>query len=188
QNVVVVYVFQTGLPGDIQPQTMEQHDVLILHGGRVRTDAEGLDNAVGLNDLQQELLFGFWYALPRAPQCEGLLGGGHFAGEPGDDGGRIEIVWGLGDRRPGVPCRDYQERDFFAETLSDRDSPGEQSLLVITEDLLGRKAVSRAPELADARGHDDHVLFVRSGALQHPLEVVQGVVVTDRDEHIPSTN
>ena len=64
QNIVVVYVFQTRLAGDIEPQAMEQDDVFVLHGGCVRTDAEGVDDAVGLNDLQDKLAFGFRYGLP----------------------------------------------------------------------------------------------------------------------------
>src|SRR5208282_719371 len=59
QNVVVVDVFQTRFPGDIEPQAMQQYHVLVLHGGRVRADAEGVNDAVGLNNLQYELPFGF---------------------------------------------------------------------------------------------------------------------------------
>src|ERR1019366_3188486 len=112
QNVVVVYVFQTRFPGDIQPQAMKQDDVLILHGRRVRADAESADDAVGLNDLKYKLPFGFRYGFPGAAEGECLLGGSHFAWEAGDDAGGLEVVGGLGDGRPGVASWHHQERDL----------------------------------------------------------------------------
>src|SRR5208282_1219852 len=184
QDVVVVYVFQTGFAGDIQPQAMKQLDVLVLHGGRVRSDTEGVDDAVGLHDLQQELPFRFRYGFPGAAQGEGLLGGSHFAGEAADHGGRLEVVGGLSDGRPRVTSWDHEERDPLADTFGHGDGACEQGLLVIAEDLLGGKTVSGGAELADAGGHYNHVLFVRVGALQRPAEVVQRVVVADRDEHV----
>src|SRR4029077_19911107 len=104
---------------------MKQGDVLVLHGGRVWPDAEGVDDASGLNDLQYKLLFGFRYGFPGATEGECLLGSSHFAGEAGGDSGRLEIVGGLGDGRPGVTSRDHQERDPLAYTLGDRDSARE---------------------------------------------------------------
>src|SRR4030081_2235981 len=85
QNVMVVYVFQTRFPVDIQPQAMKQGDVLVLHGGRVWTDAEGVDDAFGLNDLQHKLLFWFRYGFPCAAEGERLLGGSHLAGDTSGD-------------------------------------------------------------------------------------------------------
>src|SRR5450631_749191 len=184
QNVMVVYVFQTWFPGEIQPQTMQQDDVLVLHGGRVRADAEGVDDAVGLNDLQYKLPFGFRYGFPCAAQSEGLLGSRHLTGEAGDDAGGLEVMRGLRDGRPGIARRDHEERDLLADTFGDGDGAGEQSLLVIAEHLLGGKAVRGGPELADAGGHDHHVLFVGVGMFQHPAEMGQGVVVAYRNEHV----
>src|SRR3979411_837636 len=100
QNVMVVYVFQTRFPGYIQPQAMKQGDVLVLHGGRVWTDAEGVDDTFGLNDLQHKLLLWFRYGFPGAAEGERLLRASHFAGDAGDDSGGLEVVGGLGDGRP----------------------------------------------------------------------------------------
>src|SRR5260370_5616768 len=100
---------------------MKQGDVLILHGGRVWTDAEGVDDAFGLDDLEYKLLFGFGYGFPCAAEGERLLGGRHFAGEAGGDGGGLEVVGGLGDGRPGVASRDHEERAPLADTFGDGD-------------------------------------------------------------------
>src|SRR5712692_346993 len=51
QNVVVVHVLHTRFPGHVEAQAMKLDDVLVLHGGRVWADAEGVDGAIGLNDL-----------------------------------------------------------------------------------------------------------------------------------------
>ena len=87
---------------------MKQGDVLILHGGRVWTDAEGVDDAFGLDDLEYKLLFGFGYGFPGAAEGERLFGSAHFAGDAGGDGGRLKVVGGLGDSRPGVTSWDHQ--------------------------------------------------------------------------------
>src|SRR6202795_59044 len=163
---------------------MKQGDVLVLHGGRVRTDAEGVDDAFGLNDLQHKLLLGFRYGFPSAAEGERLLGGSHFAGEAGGYGGGLEVVGGLGDGRPGIASRDYQERDPLADTFGDGDGAREQGLLVIAEDLLAGKTVGGGSELADAGGHDDDVLFARVGMLQHPAQVIQSVVVAYGHQHV----
>src|SRR2546429_3530504 len=131
---------------------MKQGDVLVLHGGRVRTDAEGVDDACGLNDLQYKLLFGFGYGFPCAAEGERLLGGGHFAGDAGGDSGRLKVVGGLGDGRPGVASRDHEERDLLADTFGDGDGAREQGLLVIAEDLLAGKTVSGGSDMAAAGG------------------------------------
>src|SRR6266849_2654068 len=145
---------------------MKQGDVLVLHGGRVGTDAEGVDDAFGLNDLEYKLLFGLGYGFPRAAEGECLLGGAHFAGDAGGDSGRLEVVGGLGNGRPGVASWDHQERDPLADTFGDGDSAREQGLLVVAENLLTGKTVSGGSELAYSGGHDDHVLFARVGMLQ----------------------
>src|SRR5258707_8866236 len=128
---------------------MKQGDVLVLHGGRVRTDAEGIDYACGLNNLQYKLLFGFGYGFPCAAEGERLLGGGHFTGDAGGDGGRLQVVGRLRDGRPGVASRDHEERDLLADTFGDGDRAREQGVLVIAENLRAGKAVRGGPELAD---------------------------------------
>src|SRR6202163_184691 len=138
---------------------MKQGDVLVLHGGRVRTDAEGVDDSFGLNDLQYKLFFGFRYGFPGAAEGERLLRASHFAGDAGDDSGGLQVVGGLGDGRPGGASRNYQERDPLANTFGDGDGAREERLLVIAEDLLAGKTVGGGSELADAGGHDDDVLF-----------------------------
>src|ERR1700674_3724680 len=163
---------------------MKQGDVLVLHGGGVWTDAEGVDDAFGLNDLQYKLLFGFRYGFPSAAEGERLLGGSHFAGEAGGDRGGLEVVSGLGDGRPWITSRDYQERDPLSDTLCDGAGSREQILLVIAEDLLAGKTVGGGSELADAGGHDDDVLFARVGMLQHPAQVIQSVVVANGHQHV----
>src|SRR5437879_12135994 len=77
---------------------------------------------------------------------------------------------------------------MLAEALGDVYCPREQLLLVLAEDLLGGKIVSRGAELADASRHHDDVLLLRVDPLQRPLQVVERVVVTNRDEHISGAN
>src|SRR6266446_7989744 len=126
---------------------MKQCNVLVLHGGRVWADTEGVDYACGLNNLQYKLLFWFRYGFPCAAEGKRLLGGGHFTGDAGGDGGRLQVVGGLGDGRPGVASRDHEQRDLLADTFGDGDSAREQGLLVVTEDLLAGKTVRGGPEL-----------------------------------------
>src|SRR5260370_1695522 len=163
---------------------MKQGDVLVLHGGRVWTDAEGVDDAFGLNDLQYKLLLGFGYGFPCAAGCRGWVGGTHFEGDASGDGGRLQVVGGLGDGRPGVASRDHEERDPLADTFGDGDGAREQGLLVVAKNLLAGKTVSGGPELAYSGGHDDHVLLARVGMLQHPAQVIQSVVVADGHQHL----
>src|SRR5438445_12474034 len=77
---------------------------------------------------------------------------------------------------------------MLAEALGDVYCPREQLLLVLAEDLLGGKIVSRGAELADASRHHDDVLLLRVDPLQRPLQVVERVVVANRDEHISGAN
>src|SRR5260370_40208579 len=105
---------------------MKQGDVLILHGGRVWTDAEGVDDAFGIDDLEYKLLVGFRYGFPGAAEGERLFGRAHFAGDGGGDGGRLKVVGGWGDGRPGVTSRDHQQGDPLADTFGDRDGARKQ--------------------------------------------------------------
>src|SRR2546428_12169555 len=77
---------------------------------------------------------------------------------------------------------------MLAEALGDVYCPREQLLLVLAEDLLGGKIVSRGAELADASRHHDDALLLRVDPLQRPLQVVERVVVTNRVEHISGAN
>jgi len=146
QNVVMVYVFQTRFPGDIQPQAVKQDDILILHVGVWGTDAEGVDDAVGLNDLQQELLFGFRYGFPSAAQVKAARRSS-FCWRAGDGRRRTRGCgrsgrWPTRVAKPAPPGA-----KSFAHTFGDRDGAREQGLLVVAEDLFGGKAVSGASEL-----------------------------------------
>jgi hypothetical protein len=84
---------------------------------------------------------------------------------------RLWAVWAMADQ--GVASRHDEQGNLLAEAFGYRDGAGEQGLLVIAEHLLGGKAVGGGSELADAGGHDDYVLLVSVGAIEHPLEVVQ---------------
>src|ERR1700730_9136699 len=110
---------------------MKQGDVLILHGGRVWTDAEGVDDAFGLDDLEYKLLFGFGYGFPGAAEGERLFGSAHFAGDDGVDGGRLKVVVGWADGRPVVASGDNQQGDPLADTFGDRDGARKQGLLIV---------------------------------------------------------
>src|SRR2546426_7343028 len=77
---------------------------------------------------------------------------------------------------------------MLAEALGDVYRPREQLLLVLAEDLLGGKIVSRGAELADASRHHDDVLLLRVDPLQRPLQVLERVEVTNRDQHISGAN
>src|SRR5438094_10657145 len=77
---------------------------------------------------------------------------------------------------------------MLAEALGDVYCPREQLLLVLAEDLLGGKIVSRGAELSDASRHHDDVLLLRVDPLQRPIQVVERVVVTKRDRHSSGAN
>src|SRR5438034_10147708 len=77
---------------------------------------------------------------------------------------------------------------MLAEALGDVYCPREVPMLIRAEYLLGRKIVSRGAELADASRHHDDVLLLRVDPLQRPLQVVERVVVTNRDQHISGAN
>src|SRR5205807_4970682 len=77
---------------------------------------------------------------------------------------------------------------MFAKALGDVHRPREQLLLVLAEDLLGGKIVSSGAELAYPGRHHDDVLLLRVDPLQRPLQVVERVVVTNRDQHISGAN
>src|SRR5580658_8191369 len=167
---------------------MKQNDVFILHGGGVGTDAESVDVAIGLDDLEYELLFGFRDGFPSGAELESLLGGGHFAGESGDDGGGFEVVGGLSDGGPGIAGGDDEKGNAFAETFGDGNGAGEEGLLVIAENLLRGKAVGGGTELADAGGHDDDILLAGVAVIEHPAQVIQSVVIADGYEKVAGTN
>src|SRR5262249_18615707 len=98
-----------GFTGDVQPKTMYQMNVFGLHGRRVRTDVEGIDLALRMNDLQDELPPGFLAGFPGAPDLKRLLLRRHLAGESSHDGRRFEIARGLDDCRPDISCWDHQQ-------------------------------------------------------------------------------
>ena len=164
---------------------MKQEDVLILHGGRVRADAEGVDDAVGLHDLQHELPFGFRDGFPGAAQRRMPAPAGVILLErPVTTAEDSRLLAVCSDGRPDVAGRHHQQRNLLAKTFGDGDGAREQGLLVVAENLLGGKIVGGGAEPADAGGHHDHVLFVGVGALQHPAQVGQRVVVADRNQHV----
>src|SRR5438876_542931 len=70
---------------------------------------------------------------------------------------------------------------MFAKALGDVHRPREQLLLVLAEDLLGGKIVSRGAELADASRHHDDVLLLRVDPLQRPLQVVERIDTKEQD-------
>ena len=110
QNVVVVHVLETRLPGDVQPQTMEQEDVLILHGGRVGTDAEGVDVAVW--DARPGAQTAVWVRVwlprrcPRSKACSAVV---ILLETPATTAEDSRLLRGLHDGRPGVASGHHQQ-------------------------------------------------------------------------------
>src|SRR5437660_12876301 len=77
---------------------------------------------------------------------------------------------------------------MFAKALGDVHRPREQLLLVLAENLLGGEIVGGGAELAYPGRHHDNVLLFGVDPLQRPLQVVERVVVANRDEHISGAN
>jgi len=61
-------------------------------------------------------------------------------------------------------------------------------LLVVAENLFGGEVVGSGAELAYAGRHHDDVLLFRVDALERPLQMIQGVVIADRNHHVAGTD
>ena len=72
---------QSLFTGDIEPQTVDEVNIFRLHGGRVRSDAVGVDRLVRMYHLKNKLLFGLGHRFPGFAQFESLLWPCHLAGK-----------------------------------------------------------------------------------------------------------
>src|SRR6476646_10305930 len=163
-------------------------DILGLPGGRVRADAVSFNRGIRPDKLEHKLTFGFGHGFPCLSQTEGLFFTGHFAGQAGDNGGRFQRVGGLHNGRPDVARRYHQQRDGFTVAFGDGNGLGEQSLLVVAEDLLHGQVIFSAAVSGKARFHDHNVLLMGVSDFQSPAQVVQRIGVADRDQHVAGTN
>src|SRR5882672_6454827 len=77
---------------------------------------------------------------------------------------------------------------MFSDTFGHRHCAGEQSLLVVAEDLLHREIVGGGSESADAGGHHDDILLTRVNSFERPAQVSQRVVVAHRHQYVTAAN
>ena len=81
-HIGVMKLLHPSLFCNIQPQTMHQVHVFALHRRRVRANAEGVDFAIRMHQLQYELAFGFGRRFPGLSEQECLFLRTHPAREP----------------------------------------------------------------------------------------------------------
>ena len=182
-DVGVVQIAEGRVAAHVQPEAVHQLHVFRAEVGRVRSDVEDLELAVGLDDVEVELALGFGERFPCLAEMVGLLFGGHLGGDAGDYGVYVERVGGLREGGEDVTGGDYEQGDGFSEALGYGDGLGEEHLLVLGEGLL-----VWGEEFGAAYGHDasieyDYVLLVAGIAGEGPLERegVGGVAHGDHD-------
>lgn len=170
KNVAVVKAVHLRITAELEPEAMDKLDIVGLDGGCVRTDVEAQGGAVRFDDVEGELTFGFGKSFPSLSDVKGLLFGGEFGGQPGDDGGCFERICSLDEGCEDIARWNDEEGDMFAEAFRDGYGFGKEHLLVFAEELLGGVDVLRSTHPHHAGGEDDEVLLVGVGMGEGPLE------------------
>jgi len=128
---------------NIQPDLMHQMNVFRLHGWCMGTNAIALNCGVGAYHHKDELPLRLRHGLPGLAQAEGLFFSRHLAGEPGHHGGAFQRIGSLDNGRPDVARRYNKQGNLFAAIFRYGNRFGEQSLLVVAENLFHGHVVVR---------------------------------------------
>ena len=171
----------------VQPDFVDQVNVLGLHRGRVRTDAVGLDCASVMHYLENKLPLRIRRGLPSLAQAKSLLWAGHLAGTSRNHRGRLKRIGGLNDSGEDITRWHYQKGDRLALVLGNGHRFGEEALLVVAEDLVHGNIILTAAIAAQARLHHHHVGLARVRNLDGPAQVVQVVVVAHCHQNVLRT-
>ena len=187
-DVVVVQLFGLNEVAEPQPEAMKQVDLVGSEIRRMRT--EDFEDFVpsGHVNFEIELGFGIAEALPGFTDLASLLFALPLAGRTRDDSGRLQALAGAENTIPEIIRSDDGEADGFAAFLGEAEGLREELLLDAAEKLVGVEflfAGSGTAEDADVK--DDDVAAARLDSVEDVGEVIEIVLVADRDKDVAGT-
>ena len=185
-----MHVLAAPLVCDVEPEPVDEVDVVFVQARRVRPEVKVADPPVRLDDAEQDLaLRPVRQLLPRLAEQARLLLRRHHGRAARDDLRRFELRGGVRDGLEDVRRGHDQEVNVLAGLLRERHDAAEEQLLVAGEEvLLAYVLVAGVRPPHHLHGHHDQVVLARVRQLKRLPDVFERVVVAHQAQRIAGSH